>query len=331
MNAWREAVWHRQWQPWLAAWLGIALMLWLAWPRAASIPRDAPIRFPPVAQRTGAITIAICLAMAIAPPLIARATHAHAGHAWTIGVVWDLAGMSVRENRVLIPQNMVIGTLSIEDLRHGYVPYAAPALFDLGKIRLSFEDNFSAADLSALRSAWLHAIWNYPGAYLQHRLAYARYQFLGYPRDAIRDLTFSPMRLQLAQIPMQLPPVDTNSPWLRMLEWLRPSPLFAGALYVAFAFIAAWIGWRRRLGRDPLPVFALSASALANALPLAIIGPSAEFRYMIWSVLASLLALALALQPGECVLRTPLMVSLSNHDRLKMSEAQDERETTVAP
>ena len=315
------------------------LALWLAWPCGASIARDAPIRLPPVAQRTGAITIAICLAMAIAPPLVARVTHAHAGHAWTIGVVWDLAGMSVRENRVLIPQDMVIGTLSIEDLRHGYVPYAAPALFDMGKIRLSFEDNFSDADLSALRSAWLHAIWNYPGAYLQHRLAYARYQFLGYPRDAIRDPTFSPMRLQLAQIPMQLPPVDTNSPWLRMLEWLRPTPLFAGALYVAFAFIAAWIAWRRRLGRDPLPVFALSASALANALPLAIIGPSAEFRYMIWSVLASLLALALALQPGERVLRTPHMLCLSDHDRLRacsgldpgMSGAQDDREATVAP
>ena len=35
----------------------------------------------------------------------------------------------------------------------------------------------------------------------------------------------------------------------------------------------------------------------------AAIGPSAEFRYMIWSVLASLLALALALQPGERVLK----------------------------
>ena len=314
------------------------LALWLAWPRGASIPRDTPIRRNG-ALRTGALTFVLCVAMAIVPPLITRAIHAHEGHAWTVLALWDLAGISVRENRVLIPQDMIIGTLDLQDLRTAYVPYSVPGLFKLGKIRLSFEDNISDADLATLRSAWLHAIWNYPDAYLQHRLAYARYQFLGYPRDAIRDLTFSPMRLELPQMPMQLSPVDSNAPWLRMMEWLRPTPLFAGALYVAIAFIAVLIAWRRRRGRDPLPVLALSASALANALPLAIISPSADFRYMIWSVLASLLALALALQPGEHVLRTPLMVSLSNHERLRacpgldpgMIGAQDDREATVAP
>ena len=49
--------------------------------------------------------------------------------------------------------------------------------------------------------------------------------------------------------------------------------------------------------RDPLPVFALTASALGNALPLALISGSCDFRYMIWTVLTALLALPLALQP----------------------------------
>ena len=313
------------------------LALWLAWPGDGSPLRASPARSEPAPSvrhatlRTGAIAIALCLAMAIVPPLITRATHAHQGHAWSIGALWDLAAISVQENRVLIPQNMIVGTLSVEDLRRGYVPYAAAALFDIGKIRLSFEDNFTAAELGTLRSAWLQAIRKYPGAYLQHRLACARYQFLGYPRDAIRDLTFSPMRQELPQMPMHLPAVDSNAPWLRMLEWLRPTPLFAGALYVAIAFIAALIAWRRRRFRDPLPSLALAASALANALPLLVIGPSAAFRYMIWSVLASLLALALALQPGARVLRTPLRLCLSNHDRRRIGEAQDDREAAVKP
>ena len=317
------------------------LALWLAWPGDGLMPSAASTRHDPApsvrrtALRTGALTLALCLAMAIVPPLITRATHAHEGHAWTVVALWDLAGISVRENRVLIPHDMIIGTLDLQDLRTAYVPYSVPGLFEPGKIRLSFEDDFSDEDLDTLRSAWLHAIWNYPGAYLHHRLAYARYQFLGYPRDATRDLTFSPMRLELPQIPMHLPPVDSNAPWLRLMEWLRPTPLFAGALYVAIAFVAAFIAWRRRRGRDPLPALALSTSALANALPLAVIGPSADFRYMLWSVLASLLALALALQPGARVKvslssQMPLMVSLSNH-RLRMSGAQDDREATVVP
>lgn len=272
------------------------LALWLAWPREEAVAATRSARN--ILFRTGAISLALCLAMAVVPTAITRVAHAHEGHAWTIVALWDLTGISVRENRVLIPQDMIIGTLDLQVLRKAYVPHSIAGLFETGKIRLSFEDNFSDADLATLRSAWLHAIRDYPRAYLQHRLAYARYQFLGYPHDTIRDLTFSPMRVELPEMPMQLPPADGNAPWLRMLEWLRPTPLFAGLLYVLIACIATCIGWSRRRRRDPLPVLALSVSALANALPLLVISPSADFRYLIWSVLAAMLALALALQAG---------------------------------
>jgi len=275
------------------------LAVWLAWPRSASANSDRPS--PPIRSavlRTGAISLLIFIVMAITPPLLARAVGARPGHIWTIIALWDLAGISVHENRVVIPPSEIIGTLSVDELRRGYVPYGAAALFDLGKIRLSYDMDFSPTELASLRSAWLRGIRDYPMSYLHHRMAFSRYQFLGYPRDAIRDLAFSPMRIELPVLPLHLPPVDTTAPWLRMMEWLRPTPLFAGLLYVLMAFVAAFIAWRRRRVRDPLPALALSISALANALPLAIISGSADFRYMIWSVLSALLALALALQPA---------------------------------
>jgi hypothetical protein len=272
------------------------LALWLAWPRTTGDAQRRPARG--VALRTSAIALLTCVAMAIAPPLLARAAGARPGHVWTIVALWDLAGISVHENRVLIPPSDIIGTLSVDDLRRGYTPYSAGPLFELGKIRLSYDMDFSPAELASLRSAWLHAVGDYPASYLRHRMAFSRYQFLGYPRDAIRDLTFAPMRFEFPGFPLHLPPVDTGAPWLRMLEWLRPTPLFAGALYVGLAMLAAFVAWRRRQSPDPSPALALSFSSLANALPLLIISGSADFRYMIWSVLASLLALALALQPA---------------------------------
>jgi hypothetical protein len=268
------------------------LALWLAWPRAIGDGRQR------VALRTASFTAVVCLAMAITPPLLARAAGARPGHIWTIVALWDLAGMSVRENRVLIPPSEIIGSLSVQDLRRGYAPYNAGILFELGKIRLSYEQDFSSAELASLRSAWLRAIRTYPGSYLRHRMAFSRYQFLGYPRAAIRDLAFSPMRIELPELPLHLPPVDTRAPWLRMMEWLRPTPAFAGALYVAMAMAAGILAWWRRRARDPLPALALAASSLANALSLAFISPSADFRYLIWSVVAAWLALLLALQPA---------------------------------
>jgi len=51
-------------------------------------------------------------------------------------------------------------------------------------------------------------------------------------------------------------------------------------------------------------VFALSASAWSNALPLLVIAGSAEFRYLLWTVLASLLAVLAAWCPMRHAAKT---------------------------
>ena len=48
-----------------------------------------------------------------------------------------------------------------------------------------------------------------------------------------------------------------------------------------------------------VPIRVLAVSAWANALPLLVLAGSAEFRYLLWTALASLLAFALALAGGR--------------------------------
>ncbi|MEP7098353.1 MAG: hypothetical protein ABI748_11875 [Dokdonella sp.] len=279
----------------------VPLAIWLSWKRSPDKNQTAapnPDRNNGSWMSNAAICITIILVMATAPLILARTVNARPGHIWTIVALWDLAGISVNANQIVIPSSEIIGTLNLGDLTHGaYVPWSAGSLFDTGKIRLSYEQDFSRVELATLRNAWLHEIVHHPAAYLKHRFAFARYQFLGYPNAIPAGLVFSPSRLELSEMPVHLPAVDMSAPWLRFMEWLRPTPVFAGLLYVATAIGAAVIAWRRRRGCNPVAVFALSASALANALPLFFISPSADFRYLIWSVLASLLALTLALQP----------------------------------
>jgi hypothetical protein len=276
----------------------VPLTLWLCWPRAA----QPGLR----ARATGsAIAAMLCVILLISPSLFARAVGAAPRHAWAAVALWDLAGISIREDTMLIPARLLNRPTSVADLAHDYTPVTNVDTFVPGRIKLSYDQDYTKADVDALWNAWTGAILHHPRAYLAHRLAFSRWQFLGYEQDTPSGLAFSPNRYDQAFLKLGLPQVDPQVPWLRAMEWLRTTPLFAGIWYVLIAIVAAVIAWRRRRARDPLPVLMLTASALGNALPLAIISGSCDFRYMIWTVLAALLALPLALLPARAETANP--------------------------
>ena len=297
----------RGWFVGALAWLAIAsclrynaifaaapLTLWLCWPRSAQ---------PALRARAVGAAFAMLLSviLLIVPSLFARSVGATPRHAWTTVALWDLAGVSIRDNTLLIPARLFNRPTTVADLAHDFSPVTNVNTFLPGSIKLSYYQDYSKDDLDALWDAWTGAIVHHPHAYIAHRLAFSRWQFLGYARDTPRGLAFSPNRYDQSFIKLGLPDVDQNAPWLRAMEWLRTTPLFAGICYIVIAIIAAIIAWRRRRIRDPLPVLALTASALGNALPLAIISGSCDFRYLIWTVLTALIALPLALMPAHGV------------------------------
>ncbi|MGL6289232.1 MAG: hypothetical protein ACRC2H_00930, partial [Silanimonas sp.] len=73
--------------------------------------------------------------------------------------------------------------------------------------------------------------------------------------------------------------------WHRWVD----GPFFMGWLYASLAAgVFALAAWRRRADAA-----ALSASGLAMVAPLVVVGTAADFRYLLWLVVASLLAAVL--------------------------------------
>jgi hypothetical protein len=269
-----------------AVFAALPLLLWWSWPRA----QDAPAPW-----RRAAVGTALALVLAATPAGLARLADADARHPWTVVALWDLAALSIDANAVKLPASVLAGPpLTVEELRAVFDPWANPRLFAVGKIKSSFYHDYSDAQLSDLRAAWWSAVRADPRAYLRHRARLMRYLMLGFPASLPRELIYVPQRVLLPSTAVALPPVDESTWFWRGIASVRASAWFAGALYLGLALVATAIAYRRHVGEARAAIGALVASAWCNALPLAFISGSAEFRYLTWSTLAGLLALALA-------------------------------------
>lgn len=274
-----------------AIFAAVPLLLWWGWPRAGA--RVGP------ALRSVAL-FALVVALASVPTLLARLAGAESRHVWTVVAQWDLAAISIASGEIELPATMLAGPpLTVDELRAVFDPWANPRLFTVGKIKSSFFFRFTPDQLAELRRAWWAAATDHPGAYLAHRLRLARYQFLGFPAATPVELVFVAQRLVFAEPAPSLPPVDSTTPFWRLMQQWRSTPLFAGASYLVLASIAALLAQRGSAAAVRAPVRALAASSWANALPLLVLAGSAEFRYLLWSALAALLAFALAIAGGR--------------------------------
>ena len=269
-----------------AVFAALPLLLWWSWPRAQEAPR---------AWRRTALGAGLALLLAAAPGGLARLADAGPRHPWTVVALWDLAALSIDANAVKLPASVLAGPpLTVEELRAVFDPWANPRLFAVGKIKSSFYHDYTDGQLSDLRAAWWSAVRADPLAYLRHRARLTRYLMLGFPESLPRELIYVPERVQLPSTHAILPPVDEDTGFWRGIASVRDSVLFAGALYLGLALLAVAIAYWRSAGEARVAIVALAASAWCNALPLAFISGSAEFRYLTWSALAGLLALALA-------------------------------------
>lgn len=274
----------------------LPLLAWLCWP-ASVAPAHAgnQVRGTTRGERTRSAMTFLLLAsvLAAAPGAFTHAVRARPTQAWTVVALWDLAALSIATERVLIPPGTTYLPVTVDELRSVYVPYANPPLFGLGKFYVSLYVPYAPPKAHELQRAWLAAVAEHPVDYLRHRARLARYLLLGIPHELPRELVYVPARIVPPGVAYAPPAVDADAPGFRLIEWLRPTPLFGGALYLALA-AAALLAARGNNAHRPV-VTALAASSWANALPLLVISGSAEFRYLAWSVLAALLACAFAL------------------------------------
>ncbi len=141
-----------------------------------------------------------------------------------------------------------------------------------------------------LTEAWLVTIARHPVAYAEHRLAHwnATMRWLvpwRYPL-AEPQSDSEPNTLGIAS------PSPRIAPFQRLAGTLAESPLGAPILWLVAALAVLALAWRRDDQRSRLAV-TLALSAVLTELAFLVISVAADYRYHLWAMLATGLAVAL--------------------------------------
>lgn len=142
----------------------------------------------------------------------------------------------------------------------------------------------------ALMDAWKNALTAHPLAYLQHRATFM-WTFLTEPNVVMwtRDLN-DQSKIAFVDNPRLMA--------LKQLhDTLKPTPVFWSGTWLLLSIVVCFFGWRRR--DTPAGAFALGicGAGIVYMMTYAAIGVATDFRYALWSVLASLIGAAVVAQP----------------------------------
>lgn len=264
----------------------LPLLAWVAW-------RQWPGR----GLRVAAMTVLLAVVVQGVSWIANLAPGARAMPVWPAVAMWDIAAVSIAEDELLFPPEWVEPGLTVADLRRDFSPFVNVPSFASGQLRLNFYTEFTPEEYAALREAWLSLPLRHPRAYFAHRAEVTAY-LLGFRQQAHPDyLVLQPTIVPLRDNPAVAPPSGALHGGLQaVLNDAVDTPLFAAWPYLlASLLLAAFAAWRRAPG-DGL-VAAVAVSGWALALPLVLLSPSSDFRYLGWCLLATLMAVALAPTP----------------------------------
>jgi hypothetical protein len=250
----------------------------------------------PTLLRIGAVS-ALVLAALLGGVQVISARVDHHVPWWPVLAEFDLAALSIARNQILLPSYSVGGGMDVPDLEQAFQPWAVNALLTKTRhgIREPSSPGWTESELAGLRHAWLAAIAAYPIDYLAHRLAVSTALFGTHRREWPRDLIFVD-----AEVPYRdNPPIAPNTSALhrslmQAAEFLRDTPVLAAWPYLLIGLVAAPFAWRRRTQPPASIALVILASAAMYTLPLVVLAPSAELRYLLWPCVAALIGVVLA-------------------------------------
>lgn len=219
---------------------------------------------------------------------------------WPTVALWDLAAVSIAENRVLIPDSLQLRPLTPEILAEHFQPDVNVPLFmpsDL--LKVSVVSPYSDAELAQLRAAWLALPFRHSGAYFHHRWRLLRSQIglpiggLRPPQDVMADYT--PFR---DNPPLPVPALPLRQQALALLQSISGTAWLAAWPWLLASLPMAWLLWRRR-HRSPQATLGLTllASGWAYALPLTVLAASSELRYLSLTLTTIAVAALVVLAP----------------------------------
>lgn len=248
--------------------------------------------------------------------------------AWAIVLIWDLQAITVATGEVLIPRAISSDT-TVEDLRRSFSPVSSVSLYAKSTAHwANAATGLTADQRQALVAAWLRAITTYPGSYLAHR-SHVFAKTVGPKRDAEVDGTADePIRFQFRDnpparefaYPTALALAQAVIRWLAQSLWASAAVWLVALTLCTVSVLSlsrrtarphapAIAGQERNFGAsqplrkasakayDPrVAAYSLLASALLYLLPLFVLMPSAELRYVLWPCVAVAASAAFALR-----------------------------------
>lgn len=214
--------------------------------------------------------------------------------AWSSTAIWDLSAASVASGRLLLPKGMHGPTLTTDELRPLLNPHASLNLLTGTKsgINAGVVEPLPVEVERELLVRWLQLPFTHGSAWFNHRAAIARSLFGTQQPDKV---FIEPYVHQFRDNPtIHANTSRMNAALRELLGGMRETLWCAPAVYLGLSLVAVGLALRRQFPGDRALVVCLSASAWLFALPLAVVLPAADWRYTLWAMLGSVLALLLA-------------------------------------
>lgn len=217
---------------------------------------------------------------------------------WPSLALWDLAAVSVASGSMLLPPFTRGPDLTASELvaTGAFDPASNTLLYQRSHsgVRDGLGEPYSAPQLRELRRAWIAAVVQHPVAYLRHRWR-TTWLLIGRHRGPVQGVAYFAVRVPYRDNPPLPAPVAAGAQreLYAVAATLASGWSFAALPYLGAALAALVVGtFRRATGRVAI---AAAASAILYALPLGLLAPGAELRYLTWPIVAGPLALVLAL------------------------------------
>lgn len=298
------ADWRRPSLGWIV--LAIAALCYGTAVRYNALPAAVPLavliavrlaaRFPAAARWRGAViavaTIAILLAAAALNAVCSLGAQRSDHVAQT--TVWDIAAVSLAVGKNLLPPylEMVEPGEPLAILRSGFDPNRnVPTIAAVSA---------TPPDLSGrLLADWLTIARAHPEAYLAHRL-HVTARLLGLTPSDVYFPYQAGIAANDAGLHFAWLDADRFATVNRCLYLLTLLPIWRPWPYLVFELALVGAIALRRLRRQPIaPLHAVAAmtalSGIALFLPLVVIAPAADYRYVVWVVASGMLSLVLLL------------------------------------
>lgn len=272
----------------------LPLLAWIAW-------REWPGRH----LRVAAATLVMALGVQLGAGVLNHVPGGRDVAVWPSVAMWDIAAVSIAEDELLFPPDWVAPDLTVADLRRDFRPYVNVPSFHSGQLKLNYYYDYTPEQFARLRAAWLALPRDHAAAYAAHRATVAAYLF-GLRQDGHPDdLVLLPGVVAYKDNPATARNDGALNRWLQpLLDGLVDTPLFAAWPYLLASLLVSGLALKHR--HSPVRALAgsVAASALMLALPLVLLSPSSDFRYLAWCLLAT--GFAIALYRSQRALLPPL-------------------------